>query len=221
MNPIKMSEEIWYFEDALENPDELLNYPADWDKTPNHDDMVTARIDTKEYLDVTDDAIFKCLDVWYKNHLHLNPVKYKLAKSTFIHSRGPGPGYGPHTDFMALPDQTYEQVSATILAYLHDPEDFEGGEIFFPDYDVTIRPKKGSILIFGNKVRHGVTDVISGRRAIASVFLVKEKYHYKEMWAVDPNNPTLEELRRFELLVPQYEMKNGNSDVSKFIDDIG
>ena len=219
MNAIKMSDEVWYFEDALENPDEFLESITDWEKTPNHDDMVTAVIGTKQYLDDTDYAIFKCLDVWYKNHLHLNAVKYKLAKLTFIHNRGPGPGYGPHTDFIAMSDGTYEQVSATILAYLCDPEDFEGGDIFFPDYDVTIRPKKGSILIFGNKVRHGVTDVISGRRAIASIFLVKEKYHYKEMWAVDPNNPTLEELRRFELQVPQYEMKNGNSDSSQFNKD--
>ena len=123
---------------------------------------------------------------------------------------------GPHTDFAKMPDDTYEQVTATILAYLCDEEGFEGGEIYFPDYDVTIKPKKGSVIIFGDTVRHGVNDVLSGQRAIASTFLIKNKYFYKEMGAVNPKAPTAEEERKFWLQVPQYEVKNGNAIVSQF-----
>ena len=115
-----------------------------------------------------------------------------------------------------MPDDTYEQVTATILAYLCDEEGFEGGEIYFPDYDVTIKPKKGSVIIFGDTVRHGVNDVLSGQRAIASTFLIKNKYFYKEMGAVNPKAPTAEEERKFWLQVPQYEVKNGNAIVSQF-----
>jgi hypothetical protein len=39
------------------------------------------------------------------------------------------------------------------------------------------------------------------------------------MWAHDPLNPTEEERRTARLQVPQYEQKNANEDVSKFVDD--
>jgi hypothetical protein len=216
MNAIKMSDEVWYFEDAIDECDELLDSVTDWKQNANQEYAVNGYITTKEYLDITDNAIFKCLDVWYKNHLSLNPAKYKVAKNTYLTKRGPGAGYGPHTDFAAMPDGTYEQVTATILGYLCDEESFEGGEIFFPDYDVTIKPKKGSVIIFGDKVRHGVNDVLSGNRAISSTFLIKDKYFYKDMGAVDPKAPTAEEERKFWLQVPQYEVKNGNAIVSQF-----
>lgn len=215
-----MSDEVWYFENAIEESEQLLAFPTNWNQPANHDYMLSSDIDTKEYLDITDNAIFKCLDVWYKNHKTLNPAKYKVARRTYINKRGPGGGYGPHTDFASMPDGTYEQVTATILAYLCDPEGFEGGEIFFPDYDVTIKPKKGSVIIFGDKVRHGVNDVTSGQRAIASTFLIKDRYFYKEMGAINPKGATLEEIRKFELMVPQYEPKNGNTNVSEYIDDL-
>jgi hypothetical protein len=217
MNAIKMSDEIWYFEDAIDECDEVLDSITDWKQNVNQEYAENGYIRTKEYLDITDNAIFKCLDVWYKNHLNLNPSKYKVAKNTYLTKRGPGPGYGPHTDFASMPDGTYEQVTATILGYLCDEEGFEGGEIYFPDYDVTIKPKKGSVIIFGDKVRHGVNDVLSGNRAISSTFLNKDKYFYKDMGAIDPKAPTAEEERRFWLQVPQYEIKNGNAIVSQFV----
>jgi hypothetical protein len=218
MNPIKLSDEVWYFEDAIDNADEFLNSFDDWGPNPNQEYMVTTMLPTKDYLEQTDEAIFKCLDIWYKNHESLDPSKHKVAQRTFLYKRGAGDGYGPHTDFAAMPDGTYEQVTATILAYLCDPEEYEGGEIFFPDYDVTIKPKKGSIVIFGYKVRHGVNQVESGTRAMASVFLIKNRAFYKDMGAVDPKNPTVQEQRAFELRAPQYEVKNGNVNVSKFVD---
>jgi hypothetical protein len=217
MNAIKMSDEVWYFEDAIDECDEVLDSITDWKQNVNQEYAENGYIRTKEYLDITDNAIFKCLDVWYKNHLNLNPSKYKVARNTYLTKRGPGPGYGPHTDFAAMPDGTYEQVTATILGYLCDEEGFEGGEIYFPDYDVTIKPKKGSVIIFGDKVRHGVNDVLSGNRAISSTFLIKDKYFYKDMGAIDPKAPTAEEERRFWLQVPQYEIKNGNAIVSQFV----
>jgi hypothetical protein len=220
MNSIKMSDDIWYFENAIDEADELLQSLTEWKQNTNQEYAENSHLSTKDYLNITDNAIFKCLDVWYKNHLNLNPSTYKVAQRTFLTRRGPGPGYGPHTDFAAMPDGTYEQVTATILGYLCDEEGFEGGEIYFPDYEVTIKPKKGSVIIFGDKVRHGVNDVISGTRAISSTFLIKDKYFYKDMGAIDPRNPTEEEVRKFWLQVPQYEVKNGNAVVSQFVEDL-
>ena len=40
------------------------------------------------------------------------------------------------------------------------------------------------------------------------------------MGARNPKEPTLEEIRKFELIVPQYEPKNGNTNVSEYLDDL-
>lgn len=214
-----MSDEIWYFEDVVDNSDEFLSSITNWEQNVNKEYMQESQIFTKEYLDFTDDAIFKCLDVWYKNHENLHPDDHKVAKSTVIFKRGPGNGYGPHSDFASMPDETFDQVSATILTYLCDSKNFEGGEIFFPDYDVTIKPSKGSVVIFGNKVLHGVNDVTSGERAIASVFLLKNKSFYKQMGAIDPKSPTDEEQKMFEKIAPQYTPKSGNQNFTKAVRD--
>jgi hypothetical protein len=217
MKSTKMSDEIWYFEDVIDNSDEFLNSITHWEQNINKDYMQDSQISTKDYLDFTEDSIFKCLDIWYKDHETIHPDDYKVAQSTMIFKRGPGKGYGPHSDFATMPDGTFDQVSATILTYLCDPEDFEGGEIFFPDYDVTIKPSKGSVVMFGTKVLHGVNDVLSGERAIASVFLLKNKSFYKQMGAVDPKFPTPEEQKSFAKIAPQYTTKGGNQIFSKVI----
>jgi hypothetical protein len=219
MKSTKMSDEVWYFEDVIDNADELLQSIKDWEQNTNKEYMQNAHMSTKDYLDFTDDAIFKCLDVWYKNHESIDPDDHKVAKQIMIFKRGPGGGYGPHSDFAALPDGTFDQASATVLTYLCDENGFEGGEIFFPDYNVTIKPAKGSVVMFGHKVLHGVNDVVSGERAIASVFLVKNKTFYKQMEAVDPKNPTPDEQKLFLSIAPQYTAKDGNINKNKFIKD--
>jgi len=215
MKATKLSDEVWYFQDAIDSPSDLLNSIEEWGPVPNQDFMKTAITSTKSYLETTDDAILKCLDIWFNNHLALDPASYKLMKNTYYYKRGPGAGYGPHSDFATMPDGTYEQVSATILGYLCDGDKFDGGEIFFPDYDISIKPEIGSVVIFGHKVKHGVQDVTSGERAIVSTFLVKNHVFYKDMYAADPKNPTDEEVRRSNVDVPQYEIKNANVDFSK------
>lgn len=216
MKATKLSDEIWYFQDAIDSPSDLLNSINEWESVPNQDFMKTAKTSTKLYLKTTDDAILKCLDIWFNDKLTLNPASYRLMKDTYYYKRGPGVGYAPHSDFAAMPDGSYEQVSATILGYLSNIDEFNGGEIFFPDYDISIKPESGSVVIFGHKVKHGVNDVTLGKRAIVSTFLVKEHVFYKDMGAIDPKNPTSEEIRRANVDVPQYEIKNANADLAKW-----
>jgi hypothetical protein len=43
-------------------------------------------------------------------------------------------------------------------------EDYEGGEIYYPDYDYLYKPKAGSMAMHSGTTRHGVKKVISGER---------------------------------------------------------
>ena len=60
-----------------------------------------------------------------------------------------------HNDFNGHSD-------VSCLCYLND--DYEGGEIYFPDNDIQIKPSKGSLLIFDSIIKHGVNKVKSGTR---------------------------------------------------------
>jgi len=72
---------------------------------------------------------------------------------------------GPGTHFRIHADHGPAYVSTiSIVAYLND--DYEGGEIYFPRFDLTIKPKKGDIVIFPSTYvyEHASQDMISGTK---------------------------------------------------------
>lgn len=72
----------------------------------------------------------------------------------------------PHADKQELDGSPnpYPENDIASLVYLND--DYEGGEIYFPNQDVQFRPVAGSLVFFPGDVnyRHGVTEVTKGVR---------------------------------------------------------
>lgn len=79
-----------------------------------------------------------------------------------------------HTDQHTDPSIHY----ATIL-YIND--DYVNGELFFPNKDLSLRPKPGDLLFFpGNEeYEHGVRHVGDGPIRYVIVGFIKEKGHYE------------------------------------------
>jgi len=50
----------------------------------------------------------------------------------------------------------------TTLYYLTN--DFEDGEIFFPNDDISIKPTASSLIVFDSNIKHGVKKVTNGTR---------------------------------------------------------
>ena len=68
-----------------------------------------------------------------------------------------------------LPIHTDESTHSLVVA-LND--DFDGGGTYFPDYDMLLRPSKGSVVSFrGDILPHGGQAVTTGKRYILAVFL--------------------------------------------------
>lgn len=99
----------------------------------------------------------------------------------------------PHTDILDITEPDYENDSyeeqltqfpylwsghLSVLAYLND--DYEGGELYFPDIDYAIRPKKRMLITFPGSLHyvHGVAKIESGVRYTLSQWC-KFK-HFKE-----------------------------------------
>ena len=64
-------------------------------------------------------------------------------------------------------DQDKPFVQLTSVLYFND--EFEGGEIYFPDFDFVYKPKMGSAIFFPTFTKesayeHGVTEITKGRR---------------------------------------------------------
>lgn len=61
-------------------------------------------------------------------------------------------------------------IEFSTIIYLNDPEEYEGGVIYFPNQDFQYKPKKYSAVFFpsaGSEYIHGITTVTSGRRHTA------------------------------------------------------
>lgn len=95
---------------------------------------------------------------------------------------GVGGHYHPHVDAEGIwvnPDGTKEwrkniDRDLSVLLYLND--DYEGGELVFPELHIRIRPKKGMLIAFPSTHHylHGVEPVTNGERfAIVTWMTVK------------------------------------------------
>ncbi len=70
---------------------------------------------------------------------------------------------GPGTHFKIHADHGPAYVTTiSVVAYLND--DYEGGELYFPRFDLTIKPKKGDVVVFPSTYiyEHASQDMISG-----------------------------------------------------------
>lgn len=78
-----------------------------------------------------------------------NFVKYEGAGTHFKIHADHGPGY---------------VSTISVVAYLND--DYEGGEIYFPRFNLTIKPEAGDIIIFPSTYiyEHASQDMISGTK---------------------------------------------------------
>lgn len=92
----------------------------------------------------------------------------------------PGQQFRLHSD--VLPGTRNQRVT-TVLVYLN--EDFTGGETVFPDYGLSIRPRRGDAVIFRNtdahgrplpKARHAGAPVVSGTKWLATRWIRARAY---------------------------------------------
>jgi len=82
----------------------------------------------------------------------------------------------PHSDNSTNGEyNAFERSKWATFIYLND--DFEGGELYFPDHGVSIKPKTGLLAAFdgGHNNQHGVSLITSGER-----FTIGQFWDYAE-----------------------------------------
>lgn len=104
----------------------------------------------------------------------------------------PGEYQEPHADSEGVNDGTDDYfvdpfmvdnfsslfIDVGCVMYLND--EYTGGEIFFPAYDIEVKPKPGDLMFFpgSNLYMHGVRELLSGERFTITTFYSTPKLMY-------------------------------------------
>jgi hypothetical protein len=156
----------------------------------------------------------------------------------------PGQGMLPHIDVYGWQNDYFKNVvsdknqkeqlcinkhsSYSTLLYFND--NYEGGEIDYPEYNISYKPKSGDLLIHTVEVVHGVRKVISGIR-YSCQSNIDQDFYFPKNFVDNFNVPEIDELTNTGIYTEdtnfQYsvaaeyvindrlrEYKNSNPDIS-------
>ena len=189
-----LSPDIWYWENALSFPEHLKDFIdkideepesysriSKWEKwTASNDSSLVygktkiinrSKLKTTTGSDMVDKktlyiansflmAFQMCTDR-YLDSRKLDKNKYNLNLDRItIKAWNKGQSMGPHFDGQ----DGNKDLAFSLVAYVND--DYEGGEISFPNHNVTIKPKAGSLIMFPSQEPyiHEVKPIVSGTR---------------------------------------------------------
>jgi predicted 2-oxoglutarate/Fe(II)-dependent dioxygenase YbiX len=94
-----------------------------------------------------------------------------------------GSSANPHSDnsdFEGNPTEGFDNLKYVGILYLN--KDYEGGELYFPEHNISIHPNAGSMYIFSGGVEniHGVTEITNGTRySIVSFWNFKNEVQHR------------------------------------------
>lgn len=188
----RLNNEIWYWDNTISYPKEFLelinnldlntlsysmipkweNWFASNDSEKLYGQVKNIKSDSVNQKNI-DDRIYQnslyiinslkmaaemCFDQ-YLNARSLDKSKYYIDLSYVpVKKWNPVSSMGPHFDG----GPGFENLEYTTVTYLND--DYKGGEIVFPNDNITLKPKAGSTIMFPSSTIHQVNPVISGNR---------------------------------------------------------
>jgi Rps23 Pro-64 3,4-dihydroxylase Tpa1-like proline 4-hydroxylase len=161
----KYENEIYEIEDFISDKEiELLFSFFDkndeknwWNSHPGHTGSINEKIDLiKEVGQILENQIKDYFTDFEKLESIIRIKRLKAGE--FMHG---------HTD--SGHDGKDKTIRFGIVIYLND--DFEGGEIYYKDFDLKIKPKKGSLIIHKSSNFHEVLKVLTGVRYSITTFV--------------------------------------------------
>jgi predicted 2-oxoglutarate/Fe(II)-dependent dioxygenase YbiX len=94
-----------------------------------------------------------------------------LGKNFVINKYATGEEMGSHVDW----NERNDQLEYSFVFYLND--DYEGGDIYWPNHNISLKPEAGSVVIFPSKepYQHAVKMVTSGNKIFIPHFWYTQK----------------------------------------------
>lgn len=129
--------------------------------------MPSSEIDKKIYLVFK--SLSEAIDIAMLDYMKsLNLTNLYMPQSISIKKYNENAYMGPHVDSGDITSRNHPKVS--MVFYLND--NYEGGEIEFPNQGITIKPEAGSIIIFPSHepYMHDPKTIISGIKYMCPLF---------------------------------------------------
>jgi hypothetical protein len=166
---------------SKEHLTEIINYCHSVNNWESRSVLGLDSIHMPNSIESNSPKIFKIMQQYVDNVQ--NEVEYKFGRKLERTNPGirkwfPGEYQDIHADGETAggwPGYNYIVDYGSII-YLN--EEYEGGELFFPKYNIHIKPKAGTLIFFPstNMYAHGVTEVTSGVRYTSPHFWTPVKH---------------------------------------------
>lgn len=169
---IKLAPEIYVYHNFIskEKANELYEIAKNMDndlwKTENintwHTDKVSKRVTALNEL-------YRMLDELFNPEYDVLPnntfSRLQKGQDMYVHDDSPG---ADHADKVSSEDEfcTCHIVEYGAIVYIND--DYTGGEIFYPEFNIEYKPQAGDLIIHnsGPLYKHGVKTVLDNTRYI-------------------------------------------------------
>jgi hypothetical protein len=186
---VRHAEKIWEIDGACLQADNLLQSLKSyfWQPYTNLNGGSTI-VGNSAYVSSEDKEHEEILDVFrdslqdYISELSLSiSVDHIDLGGIPIREYCEGSEMSSHNDGYGFVSENGVNVKPYITLLLYFNDNYQGGEIYFPDHSVSIKPKAGSVVIFPSNFNHGVKLVSSGSRYLTSVYVYEKPFSSYEI----------------------------------------
>jgi predicted 2-oxoglutarate/Fe(II)-dependent dioxygenase YbiX len=188
--------EIHYYKNVISKPNEIVSEIEMWDGLQSPMGQISNWKEWKSSKGETDYGFVKtCLLNQFQNFSVADRSNIKISSlisniaitiaEEYAQSAGIELGYfpvsfginkynnnvfmGPHVDAY---DGAQDKSTVSMVIYLND--DYEGGEIDFPDHGISLKPEAGSVVVFASEgILHDPRPTKSGTKYMVPIFFFK------------------------------------------------
>lgn len=178
----KLEDNIYYYQNLYDNPDGLIKYLdnfLEWETwySSSHSDVLYGEWSGRnkplppDVFHFLKNNITRCLNDYAEktgNKFGWIPDAYVVQKYSL------NKYMGIHTDSDDISSEKMPTVSAVL--YLND--NYEGGELVFPEQNIKIKPTAASMVVFPSypPYYHDPMPVTSGTKYMSTAFCFKEEF---------------------------------------------
>ncbi len=191
----KLDEKIIYYQDVLSNPYSFIDKIEELDATNSNVSHILKwekwnASDADKQYGITKNGTFSNMQYMTAEDIETSLISYKIKAVSdlcfanykaqtgvemlklpdyfSIRKYDTGADMGKHVDSEDPTDKSHPVVSGVL--YLND--DYEGGEIYFPEQNIKIKPSAGSMIMFPSyrPYFHHPLEIISGNKYMVPFF---------------------------------------------------
>jgi predicted 2-oxoglutarate/Fe(II)-dependent dioxygenase YbiX len=185
INVIKRDNGIWEYNNVIESPEIILSdllansWWSDYTNTGGGE-TVKGRHTSIGEDSPTYSVILEAFEKNIQQYISENNVDISInnmGKGYWgVREYQPETYMTPHADIYGFVKENGNPSIPVITALLYLNDEYEGGQLSFPDDKLMIKPAKGSMIIFPSRLVHGVELISGGNRYLTATYVYDKDF---------------------------------------------